>query len=176
EDDRTLAEFLDMFHHRMLSLFYRAWASTQQAVQFERGGRDRYAWYVGSLFGDADARQEPEGVAKLHYAGRLITQTRNAEGLEGILNGYFGIPAKVEEFVGHWQQLPAEYRCQFKKGALNTYVGVPPDARLDVSTAIAGTSVWDCQTKCTVRVGPIDYEQFQRLLPPSESLGKFISW
>ena len=35
-DDATLAHFLDLFHHRMLSLFYRAWAQTQPVVQLDR--------------------------------------------------------------------------------------------------------------------------------------------
>ncbi len=175
-DDPTLAEFLDIFHHRMLTLFYRAWASTQQAVQFERHGLDRFSWYVGSLFGDAGARQEPDGVVKLHYAGRLISQPRNAEGLEGILRGYFGVPAELDEFIGQWQVLPQDFRCQLKPGALNTYMGTPPDDRMDLSSAIVGSRIWDCQQKAQVRMGPLTYEQFERLLPPGESLGRLIEW
>ena len=34
--DPALARFLDLFHHRLLSLFYRAWAQAQPAVQRDR--------------------------------------------------------------------------------------------------------------------------------------------
>ncbi len=49
--DPALVEFLDLFHHRFLSLFYRAWADKEPTVQMDRSGRDRFAFYVGSLCG-----------------------------------------------------------------------------------------------------------------------------
>ena len=44
--DSAPADFLDIFHHRIISLFYRAWASCQQTVQRDRPGEDRIAKYV----------------------------------------------------------------------------------------------------------------------------------
>src|SRR6478609_2460492 len=40
--DPTFARFLDIFHHRMLSLVYRAWADAQPTVQFDRPESDRF--------------------------------------------------------------------------------------------------------------------------------------
>ena len=37
--DNTFVEFCDMFHHRLLSLFYRAWAVNQKSVDFDRAGQ-----------------------------------------------------------------------------------------------------------------------------------------
>jgi type VI secretion system protein ImpH len=102
--DRTFARFVDIFHHRMLSLFYRAWAASQPAVSFDRPGNDRFAAYVASLFGlglpslrDRDAMPD---LAKLHFAGRLANQTRNAEGLRAMIADYFKLPVEIEQFVG----------------------------------------------------------------------------
>ena len=50
-DDHTLASFLDVFHHRMLSLFYRAWADAQPTVHYDRADEDRFSVYIGSLIG-----------------------------------------------------------------------------------------------------------------------------
>ncbi|MBE0618104.1 MAG: type VI secretion system baseplate subunit TssG, partial [Proteobacteria bacterium] len=50
-DDPTFARFADLFHHRLLSLFYRAWANAQPVVQFDRPESDRFALYVGALCG-----------------------------------------------------------------------------------------------------------------------------
>src|SRR5262249_12433492 len=44
--DPTFSRFLDIFHHRMLSLVYRAWADAQPTVQFDRPESDRFAAYV----------------------------------------------------------------------------------------------------------------------------------
>src|SRR6185437_10457128 len=49
--DATFVRFLDLFHHRLLSLFYRAWAINHPAVSFDRPEDDRFAAYVGALFG-----------------------------------------------------------------------------------------------------------------------------
>ena len=49
--DPSFVRFLDIFHHRMLSLFYRAWANNEPTVSFDRPESDRFADYVGSLEG-----------------------------------------------------------------------------------------------------------------------------
>ena len=49
--DPTFARFLDVFHHRMASLFYRAWAVAQPVVSLDRDNGDRFSAYVGTTFG-----------------------------------------------------------------------------------------------------------------------------
>ena len=51
DKDASFSRFLDIFHHRMISLFYRAWAANQQAVSYDRPEEDRYGNYVGSFVG-----------------------------------------------------------------------------------------------------------------------------
>ena len=84
--DYTLSRFLDIFHHRMLCLFYRAWANAQPAVNLDRPDTDHFADYVGSTFGlGATSQKRRDAVddgAKLFFAGRFALQTRNAEGLQ----------------------------------------------------------------------------------------------
>ncbi len=110
--DRTMARFLDVFHHRMISLFYRAWASSQMPVSRDRPQEDRFAMYIGSLIGigmrSLRGRDTIQDEAKLHYSGRLACQTRNAEGIRAILSDYFGVPTRIDQFVGQWIDLPPE--------------------------------------------------------------------
>src|SRR5262245_7753380 len=49
--DRTFIAFADVFHHRMLELFYRAWANVRPTVHFDRFEQDQFALYIGSLIG-----------------------------------------------------------------------------------------------------------------------------
>jgi predicted component of type VI protein secretion system len=51
QGDETFARFADMFHHRLLLLFYRAWAQAQPTVSLDRPAEDRFADYVGSFLG-----------------------------------------------------------------------------------------------------------------------------
>ncbi|MGB2806533.1 MAG: type VI secretion system baseplate subunit TssG [Sedimentisphaerales bacterium] len=169
--DKTLACFLDIFNHRMISLFYRAWACNQQTVSHDRKEDDRFAFYIGSLFGiGMDSffkRDAVPDVAKLHYAGRLSCQTKNAEGLQEILHDYFGVPVAIEEFVEQWIELPREYCCQLGKSLDNASLG---------STSIVGSRFLECQQKFRIKCGPMSFSDYERLLPGSESLGRFVTW
>jgi type VI secretion system protein ImpH len=94
------------FHHRMVSLFYRAWADAQPTVSFDRPETDRFNVYVGarSVLGMPSLwnRDAAPDLAKFHYAGRLACQTRNPEGLASDSGRFFQVAGGVETFVGHW--------------------------------------------------------------------------
>lgn len=49
--DPTLSNFLDVFHHRYLTQFYRAWASAQSAAGLDRPDNERFTFYIASLVG-----------------------------------------------------------------------------------------------------------------------------
>src|SRR5215813_5321151 len=70
--DFTITAFLNLFHHRLLSLFYRAWAATQKAADLDRPKDQRYATYIGSFFGiGMETLQERDAVpdtAKLFFS------------------------------------------------------------------------------------------------------------
>ena len=114
--DRTFAWFLDIFHHRMLSLFYRAWANNEPTVSFDRPESDRFADYVGSLAGlgmpSLRERDDISDLTKLYYCGWLSSQTKPAEGLQAMLADYFKLQVCIEEFIGEWMTLPEEHLCR----------------------------------------------------------------
>jgi type VI secretion system protein ImpH len=165
-NDPTLARFFDLFHHRILSLFYRAWANSQPTVQRDRPQSDHFTTYVGALIGLAlpglQKRDRFPDVAKLFYAGRLAAQTRNAEGLQAMVGDFFKMPAAVEEFIGAWVDLPATERWSLNGGP----GGIP----LGLCTNL-GARVWQKQTKFRVTLGPLQRKQFQSMLPEGEQLG-----
>jgi len=113
--DPTFSRFLDIFHHRMLSLVYRAWADAQPTVQFDRPESDRFAAYVGSLCGightSLQNRDAMPDLAKLYFSGRLSCQARNPEGLQAMLAEFFRLPMRLVEFVGRWLRVPDDCRC-----------------------------------------------------------------
>ncbi len=96
--DPTLVRFMDIFHHRMLSFFYRAWANNQKSVDFDRIDDARYADYFGSFFGIGVAplqdRDTVPDWSKIFFAGRMSAQTRNAEGLEAVSRIFLVFPLK----------------------------------------------------------------------------------
>lgn len=168
--DSTLTHFVDMFQHRMLSLFYRAWANAQPTVNYDSPERDRFALYVGALFGvggDALAgRDELPDAAKRFFAGRLSALPRNSEGLEDMLAGYFEVPVRIQEFFGEWLDLHDEDRLRLGESALTGTIGV--------NTAI-GEHVWGAQHKFRIVIGPVGFGQFERLLPGRSHMQALVS-
>lgn len=169
-DDRAFARFLDIFHHRLLSLFYRAWADAQPTVSLDRPGTDRFRLYVGSLMGLADSslrdRDAWPDQAKLFYAGRFAAQTRNAEALEAVAGDFLGVPAVIEEFVGEWLDLPLDGRFR---------LGETPDTGALGETLLLGASAWGCEHRFRIVLGPLDLTQYKRLLPGGESLRRLCA-
>ncbi|PTT77680.1 type VI secretion system baseplate subunit TssG, partial [Pelomonas sp. HMWF004] len=49
--DAGFTRFADLFHHRLLLLFYRAWSQAQPTSSLDRPGDDRFSAFVGSLVG-----------------------------------------------------------------------------------------------------------------------------
>lgn len=169
--DETLASFLDIFNHRMICLFYRAWACTQQTASYDRQAQDRFASYVGSLFGiGVDSFRNRDAIAdgaKLHYSGQLVCQNRNAEGLRKILQSYFELTVEIEEFVGQWIELPEEYRCRLGRSVQSSKLG---------STLVVGKRFWECQQKFRIKFGPMGFKDYQRLLPGGDSVRRIAAW
>jgi len=163
--DPTFARFADVFHHRMLTLFYRAWATANPAAQFDRPDADRYAVFLGSLSGLGSPATRGRGTlpdrALLHHTGALATPTRHAEGLERMLADFLGMPARVEPFVGHWVDLAPRHHLRLGESLETCALG---------RTATLGTRVWDCQGKFRVVLGPASLEGYERLLPGSDTL------
>ena len=115
-DDPTLAHFADIFQHRLLALFYRAWADAQPTVQHDRPAADRFRYYLGALFGLGMAAQQDRDTVpdrfKLFHAGGLGMQTRPPEVLERLVRDFFQVPAAVREFTGGWLRLPEALCCR----------------------------------------------------------------
>ncbi len=168
--DDTLSAFTDIFHHRLLSLFYRAWASGSPTVQLDRVDTDRFSAFVGSLVGmGTDSFRQRDSLpdhAKLYFAGRFASQARSAEGLEAIVAHFFAMPCQVEQFVGHWMRLPDD--CI-------TRLGESPASATLGESATCGRRVWDAQSKFRLTFGPIDFAEFNRLLPGRSGLKRLIA-
>lgn len=169
--DGTLLAFLDVFHHRLLSLFYRARACAEPAISLDRADGDRFSAFVGSLFGiGAPALRERDEIgdfAKLHFAGLLASRARPASGLVSILRAYFKLPLQVEQFVGHWMALPPEILSRIGARDQGNRLGV---------SAVLGKRVWDCQHKFRLVVGPLDYADYTRMLPRGDSMRRLAAW
>lgn len=169
-NDPTLVSFVGLFHHRMLALFYRAWANAQPTVNFDRPESDRFAVYVGALFGlgfpalrNRDALPD---LAKLSRAGQLSCQSRPADALRDLVRDFFRVRVVIEEFVGEWLVLPDTSRLR---------LGESPQTGTLGSTAAIGERCWQSQQKFRLVFGPLTYAEFTRYLPGNRSLERLVA-
>lgn len=170
QGDESLARFADMFHHRLLLLLYRVWAQAQPTVGLDRPGNDHFGAQVGSLVGlgmpDVLQRDAVHVHAKLHFAGALSRQVRNADGLAAILSGFLGRPVRIEQFAGCWLPLAVSERTRISRFGSRRR---NPTATLG-GGAVLGGMVWDRQHNFRVHIGPLDIDVFESLLPGGSAL------
>ena len=176
----ALRDFFDLFHHRLISLFYRAWAKYRGVLPLERGEAtrrepDTFTAALRSVAGLNSpalqgrltvARQPSEDSARgetlgriddlglLRFAGSLGQRPRSAANLVALLREYFRVPVAVKQFVGQWLRLDEEN--QSRLGGAQSRLG---------RSVVLGERVWDVQGQFRVVLGPLDYEQFVEFLP-----------
>lgn len=167
QGDATFKRFMDVFHHRLLTLFYRAWAEARPAVSHDRPDDDYFAERLASLSGRGmpalHGHAPLEDSARYHYSGHLAAQTRYPDGLKAILGEYFQLPVRIEEYIGQWLELPARSRL----GRAASGLGVD---------LCLGSHVWDRQHKFRILLGPLDLQQYHRLLPDGEHFKRLAAW
>ena len=169
--DETFAEFCNIFHHRLSSFFFRAWADGRKTVDFDRAEGRRWPQFVGSLIGlgltSLEDRDSVPDRAKLYLAGRLVQQNRNAEGLEAIIQDFFAVATEVQTFVGRWLKLPEDSVCK---------LGDSPETGRLGATVIMGSRIWNCQMHVRLRLGPMKLADLKRLLPTGASFQRLRDW
>jgi type VI secretion system protein ImpH len=159
--DYSLAAFLDIFNHRAVSLFYRAWQKFRFPVTYSTGSRDLFTHYLLDLVGLGTKglrdRQEIEDEALLHYVSLVAMQSRSAVALEQILGDYFEVPVEIEQFTGGWYGLDLSTQCMMTEfDSPSTQVG---------SGAVVGDAVWDRQGRVRIRIGPLTMDRYNDFLP-----------
>lgn len=170
-----LKEFLDIFNHRSISMYYQAWHKYQLPVNYERAKQNNAA--LPDNFSHALKAISGIGLDELTYrmpvaddalcgmAGIAGRTTCTAEGLRGMLKHYFGVDTEINQFQLQRQELPEDVLTRLPgsevpKG-INNKLGV---------NSILGSHGFHAQSKFSVKIIPKDNEQFMALSPGSKKL------
>ncbi len=163
--DDSFAGFVDIFHHRLLSFFYRAWADKEPVVQLDREDHDRFSFYIGSLAGLAEYSQRQRDTISDHFKFRFAANfgghTRHAHGLKAVLEDYLQLPVNIQELVGEWLDIPEDSYCYLDADESTGQLGV---------SAVIGARSWQCQHKFRILIGPLTLKQYEMILPTAENL------
>ena len=175
--DKALQSFLDIFNHRLISLFYRAWEKYRFPVTYRLGEEDRFTHHLLDLIGlgtpGLQERQAVSDDALLHYVALLGEQSRSASALEAILRDYFEVPVEVEQFTGAWYRLDRSTQCCMKDDS--------GESQQLGKGAVVGDEIWDQQSRVRIRLGPMALSQYCDFLPdgsafePLRAITRFFS-
>jgi type VI secretion system protein ImpH len=164
-EDSATSDFINLFQHRLITLFYRAWAESDPVASHARPGDDDFAAYLGALTGLFDRssfdRDSVPDHAKLCRAGILADGSRSADGLQALLSDYFGTGMLVHQFLGSWLRVPPEQRTRLGGGDETATLG---------RTATLGAASWQRHSRFEITVGPMSFESFMQFLPGSRAL------
>lgn len=157
--DPALGEFLDLFNHRALSHFWRAWAKYRLPVAFasdEGKLGDAFSRALKALSGLGVAGEPVPDEAMLSMSGALARRVRSAGALRRILCAIYRLPVDIIELQGRWVRLAEPDRSRLGSGSGDdgAFCRVGEDL-------VAGASIWDVGSQFRVRVGPLDLDAFR---------------
>ncbi len=168
QHDTTARDFLDIFHHRLYSLFYRSWTKYRFHVQYRLDSDDRFTPRLFALLGlMPDAVRRSVGLPAerlLRYTGLLVQRPRSGAGLAALLSDWFDLPVTVEPCRGRYVDVFGADLLRLGTGACT--LG---------TDALLGSRVFDVSGQFKVRLGPMDYASYCRFLPDGPDHALFRS-
>ncbi|KKO46683.1 type VI secretion protein [Arsukibacterium ikkense] len=156
--DGAMRDFFDMFNHRLISLYYRAWEKYRFACQYEiaDGLNDPFSKLLQQLSGSNDA-------LGLYYAGAFSKRNRSGQFLQQILTDLLGATTRIVALSGRWLTLDAAEQSCLSSRTL-------PEGRNAAlgQTSMLGQRVWDVSSAVIIEVDA-GASKLQNLLPGGSS-------
>ncbi len=165
---RHRQSFFDLFHHRLIALFYRSAVRYDLPNEYESHAEDVWSRRLLALTGsshDQAAGGAPSELPRWHLLGLvplLATQVRGAHGLElgltKVLEAELGdLDIHVTQFVGGWMKLgdPQRMCC----GVYNCELG---------KSTVLGERVFDSSGRVQISIGTLSKQAYERFLPGAD--------
>ncbi|MEC9268052.1 MAG: type VI secretion system baseplate subunit TssG [Pseudomonadota bacterium] len=163
--DTAWRAFLDIFNHRLASLMVRVRKAHRIGLDTHPPHETLIAKLLRSFIGLGTRglrdRMAIDDRALLRYAGLLAHRQRTAVGLERMMQDYYGLPVKAQQFIGEWVSLEAGQETVLGGKAQ----GLSGRNNALGTQAFLGTRYWDQQSGLELRIGPLDRETFESFLP-----------
>lgn len=158
-DERSVSQFYDLFHHRLLSLFYRAWKKYRFPAGFRVGAQDAFTRRSLAFVGvDLEGAVPGSGLPpliQLSLAPLLSTRARTPRTLRIVLTRLFpGATVRIENFVRRSVRIPEPQQVQLGV----RYTTLNRDYTI-------GRNVVDRSGRFRVHVGPVGYSLYEALMP-----------
>lgn len=177
QKDKSLSHFLDLFNHRIISLFFQASSKYNLPIEYERkklnppilGERESQTQALLSLIGMGTRhltnRHYTNDESLVYYSGLFTQQIRTCANLKQILQNHFNIPVEIKEFIGQWQELIDDVRTKLPsetlKSGRNNCLG---------KSVMLGSHGWFSQGKIRIILGPLNSNNINSFAPGTQTM------
>ncbi len=170
QDPDPLRDLLDLFNHRLVSLYYRAWKKNHPAASMDPAAPDRLTVALCALIGQEPGAPDRDWIVApgrlVRYAGLLMGRNRPAGGLEAIISDYFGIEqVKVHPFLHRRIRLHPWETSRLGASGRNNRLG---------RSLVLGEWVDDRAGQFRLSLGPLALENFQKLQPGQPAFNELV--
>lgn len=170
DSESNRRDFLDLFHHRIISLHYRTQAKYLLFEQIKSGLTDPVSNWLFALIGLKNVTQlDSPPLTRLNRLlanmGLLATQNRSGAMISRIISHYFGrIPVEVQEFIP--RKVNISHNQQVRLGKQQSTLGE------DITI---GAQVDNLSGKFRLWIGPLSFTRFNQFLPGNGEYEQLIA-
>lgn len=164
--DFAFTDFLDLFHHRILSLFYLAWKKYRLSENYRPDGSDAISESLAGFIGMGDQVQKADPdfvkISKrrlIYFAGLTSRNVPTPSAIETIIANATGVPVHVKQFVE--RMIPLHEHDRTCLGKANSTLN---------KDALCGARVRDASSFFTVELGPMSWKKYVAFQPRSRNL------
>lgn len=168
QKEQTFNDFLDMFHHRLISLFYKAWRNAQDVVSLDHHDTWMFSRYIASIAGVADHRDFESNdhlYNQLYYSSYFLNKNMPIANLKSMLINYFKVPIEIKENIGQWLDATE----------FSTSLSIQNTQTLGEGLLI-GDKIFDATQKFRIQIGPLSPDIYLKFLQGKEFAKKLLMW
>ena len=154
--DPVFPRFVNLFHHRMLGLFYRNWRMARPVTDFYGVHGGGFKTRLRQMTGIPPSTEAGAGMESVQQAftGLMAAGTRNTESLVRVLEHFTGAPVRIFALTPSW--LVKDENQHSRLGCRLSALG--RDLQL-------GGRVLTVQSSVHIEVGPLSPQAYNDLLP-----------
>lgn len=165
QKDTAFHSFLDIFNHRIISIFHRIRKKYWIGVSADPPETTMMGRILKCLIGlgmlpKEDSRLKVLDRSLLYYAGLIWCIPHSRIAVERILTHYFNVPIKMEPFQGAWVKVPKDQQTVIGEGGKFNRLG---------KDCILGDRFWEQQASIKIHIGPIGIKEYINFLKPGKA-------
>jgi type VI secretion system protein ImpH len=164
--DYAFTDFLDLFHHRLISLFYLAWKKYRLVENYLPDARDPISNSIASFvgIGGREKKVDPDFDRMnrrrlIFFSGMAARTVPTASAIEAIIANAVGVTVCVRQFVE--RMIPIHEQDRTRLGQTNSTLK---------KDALCGGRIRDAGSFFIVELGPMSWEKYLSFQPRSRNM------